>query len=484
MKLHLPVKLFRAILSLFATAPVLIPAALVADTITVDLSTQYRNIGVQLAPYVHKMDGNEYIFRIPRIDDPWASYVFEQVSLQTQSVQNNGLKPADASGTSNTSWYFTSLDPESPANININNMFSPNLINVVSNEGQDTYIQFDGLGRVDINSNNWYQYGNPSNDEAYYGNLFYLERGSLLFTNNTEVLLENNGHLNSPTGAICGVNSDGEGEIRFEGNGTVTISGNASGWDSFYDYAKPEGQQPPLGGAIVASSPLIFRNNGSITAQANKVRDSGSGAFVYSSSSVLFEGNESISLLGNTSASGGIVIDAPIITFAGNGEPTLNPDFPEIIDDVIALRNRYFPKAKVSVLSNATMAGKEEIFLALRKVDNPILKIDAPADAGVAVINRPSGPYSLDSVISSLKRFDGDFILQTMFLKGPGFDSSAEDSVKAWTDIVRELHPREVMVYTIDRETPDKDLRKATPEELDAISDKVRELGIMCETSY
>ena len=365
MKLHLPVKLFRAILSLFATAPVLVPAALVADTITVDLSTQYRNIGVQLAPYVHKMDGNEYIFRIPRIDDPWASYVFEQVSLQTQSVQNNGLKPADASGTSNTSWYFTSLDPESPANININSMFSPNLINVVSNEGQDTYIQFDGLGRVDINSNNWYQYGNPSNDEAYYGNLFYLERGSLLFTNNTEVLLENNGHLNSPTGAICGVNSDGEGEIRFEGNGTVTISGNASGWDSFYDYAKPEGQQPPLGGAIVASSPLIFRNNGSITAQANKVRDSGSGAFVYSSSSVLFEGNESISLLGNTSASGGIVIDAPIITFAGNG------------DIVFDLNSFYQPKEDDVTLAGVAARSRDDLGAELRFENNRSLLVES-----------------------------------------------------------------------------------------------------------
>ena len=123
------------------------------------------------------------------------------------------------------------------------------------------------------------------------------------------------------------------------------------------------------------------------------------------------------------------------------------------------------------------MAGKEEIFLALRKVDNPILKIDAPADAGVAVINRPSGPYSLDSVISSLKRFDGDFILQTMFLKGPGFDSSAEDSVKAWTDIVRELHPREVMVYTIDRETPQKGLEKISVERMAALVHPLVEEG-------
>lgn len=158
------------------------------------------------------------------------------------------------------------------------------------------------------------------------------------------------------------------------------------------------------------------------------------------------------------------VIDS--ITFSGNGEPTLNPFFPEIIDRVIDIRDRYFPEAKVSVLSNATMLWKEEVFVSLSRVDNPILKIDAPTDAGVSVINRPSGRYSLEKVIGNLRRFDGDFILQTMFLRGSGVDSSDGKSLSAWMDIVRDLHPREIMVYTLDRETPQKGLEKFSEEEM------------------
>ncbi len=158
----------------------------------------------------------------------------------------------------------------------------------------------------------------------------------------------------------------------------------------------------------------------------------------------------------------GIRIDS--ITFSGNGEPTLNPDFPAIIDEVVRLRDKFYPFTKVSVLSNATMLGNDEVFLSLGKTDNPILKIDAPSDAGVALVNRPAGAYSLARVISRMKQFEGKFILQTMFLAGEGFDSA--ENVEAWMDIVREVRPREVMVYTIDRETPSKNLTKFSVERM------------------
>ena len=166
-------------------------------------------------------------------------------------------------------------------------------------------------------------------------------------------------------------------------------------------------------------------------------------------------------------ADAGTPIDS--ITFSGNGEPTLNPDFPEIVDVTLELRDRYYPDAKVSVLSNATMAGKPEVFAALRKVDNPILKLDAPSDAGVRTVNRPSGHYDLERVISGLERFHGDFVLQTMFLKSPSFDSSESANLTGWMDIVRRLAPREIMVYTLDRETPEKDLAKFGVEEMTAL---------------
>ena len=154
------------------------------------------------------------------------------------------------------------------------------------------------------------------------------------------------------------------------------------------------------------------------------------------------------------------------ITFSGNGEPTMNPEFAEIIDVTMELRNRFFPHAKVSVLSNATLAGRPKVMEALLKVDNPIMKIDASSDDLVRMINKPTGYYSLASVVDNLRKFEGRFVLQTMFLKSADFDTAAPEPLKAWMDIVRELHPREIMVYTIDRETPDKTLGKYTVEQM------------------
>lgn len=154
------------------------------------------------------------------------------------------------------------------------------------------------------------------------------------------------------------------------------------------------------------------------------------------------------------------------ITFSGDGEPTLNPDFPEIIDITISLRDKYFPQAKVSVLSNATRIFREDVFEALRKVDNPILKIDAPTDVLAARINQPQGEYHVEDVVADLMRFEGNFVLQTMFLRSPSFDSSSPEVLDGWMNIVRKLKPREVMVYTLDREAPAERLEKFSVEEM------------------
>lgn len=154
------------------------------------------------------------------------------------------------------------------------------------------------------------------------------------------------------------------------------------------------------------------------------------------------------------------------ITFSGNGEPTLNPDFAQIIEQTIALRNRYYPDAKVSVLSNATLAWRNDVFAALTMVDNPIMKIDAGTEELVYAVNKPVGEYRLDKVVDSLRRFEGNFVLQTMFLRSEEFDTTAGNVLERWMDMVRELSPREIMIYTIDRETPDKTLQKYTVEEM------------------
>ena len=157
------------------------------------------------------------------------------------------------------------------------------------------------------------------------------------------------------------------------------------------------------------------------------------------------------------------------ITFSGDGEPTLNPEFPQIIDDTLALRDRYAESAKVSVLSNATRVHIPEVFAALRKVDNPIMKIDAPTNELIAKINNPAPGYDVARVIEALKQFKGDFILQWCLLRSPDFDSSSPEVVLPMLDIIRLLHPREVMAYTIDRPTPAQNLSKVTPEEMQTI---------------
>jgi wyosine [tRNA(Phe)-imidazoG37] synthetase (radical SAM superfamily) len=174
-------------------------------------------------------------------------------------------------------------------------------------------------------------------------------------------------------------------------------------------------------------------------------------------------------------AADGVPVDS--ITFSGDGESTINPDFPQIIDDTLALRDKYYPSAKVSVLSNATQVHRPEIFKALRKVDNPIMKIDAPTNELVEKINHPAPGYDVNRVVEALKQFRGDFILQTMFLKSKDFDSSSPEVLEGWMDIVRLLNPREVMAYTIDRPTPEEGLQKFTVEEMRAFLKPLIEEG-------
>lgn len=177
-----------------------------------------------------------------------------------------------------------------------------------------------------------------------------------------------------------------------------------------------------------------------------------------------------------------------VLTFAGNGEPTLHPHFPEIIEDVRALRDCYFPKAKISVLSNSTQVFRPEVFEALKKVDNNILKLDTVDEEYIRLVDRPTGHYDVARLIERMKAFEGKIIIQTMFLKGTfegkDVDNTLDRFVEPWLEAVKEIGPSQVMIYTIDRETPDHDLRKATHEELDRIAERVRQAGLKVSVSY
>lgn len=172
-----------------------------------------------------------------------------------------------------------------------------------------------------------------------------------------------------------------------------------------------------------------------------------------------------------------------VITFAGNGEPTLHPEFSGIIDDTISLRNTYCPDAKISVLTNGISVGKESVFESLQKIEKPVLKLDSAFDETVQLIDRPNSPtYNVANQVKLYHKFNGNFIMQTMFIKGSFrgelIDNTTENEVSAWLKLVEELKPREVMIYTIDRETPAKELEKVSLEVLKKIAAKVEQLGV------
>ena len=177
-----------------------------------------------------------------------------------------------------------------------------------------------------------------------------------------------------------------------------------------------------------------------------------------------------------------------VITFAGNGEPTLHPEFEAVIDDTLALRDALCPAAKVSVLSNATQLHRDDVRRALLRVDNNILKLDSAFDKTARHMNNPQNPaYTVRGVVEQMKRFEGQMILQTMFLKGEyrgePVDNTTEAEVAAWLRLVDEIRPRRVMVYSLDRDTPCPTLEKVPREELQAIAARVEALGIPCSVA-
>lgn len=176
-----------------------------------------------------------------------------------------------------------------------------------------------------------------------------------------------------------------------------------------------------------------------------------------------------------------------VITFAGNGEPTMHPEFDQIIDDTIRLRNQYFPKVKISVLSNATLVFKEKIFNTLKKVDNNILKLDSAIESTCCTLNKPTGYFNVKELIDSLARFEGKMILQTMFVRGNYngtiIDNTSEVEVMAWLEAIKKINPGQVMIYTIARDTPVENLEKVPLSVLKDIAAKVEGIGIKVSIS-
>ena len=170
-----------------------------------------------------------------------------------------------------------------------------------------------------------------------------------------------------------------------------------------------------------------------------------------------------------------------VITFSGNGEPTLHPEFPGIVDDTLALRDKYFPQAKVSVLSNSTRLDHPAVVAALRKVDNNILKLDSAVEETMRLLDRPTQKaFTVDKVIGELSEFGKDCIIQTMILRGSHngvpVDNTTDTEIEALAEAYRKIGPSSVMLYSIDRSTPEENLKKVERPELESIAHRLQQL--------
>jgi len=182
------------------------------------------------------------------------------------------------------------------------------------------------------------------------------------------------------------------------------------------------------------------------------------------------------------------IVNVAGITFAGNGEPTIHPEFAAIMDDTLQLRDEICPAARIAVLSNATMLHKAKVVEALKKADDNILKLDSGIEETIKILDQPVGRFDLKSVVQNLKQFNGTQIIQTMLIrgsfKGIKIDNTTESELAAWIKLLQEIRPKSVMIYTVARDTPATDLVKVSLKELETIADRVRkETGLEVQVS-
>jgi wyosine [tRNA(Phe)-imidazoG37] synthetase (radical SAM superfamily) len=182
-----------------------------------------------------------------------------------------------------------------------------------------------------------------------------------------------------------------------------------------------------------------------------------------------------------------------VLTFSGNGEPTMHPNFLEIVENVIILRNEYYPKAKVSVLSNSTQVHRKDVFEALMKVDNALMKLDTVSPEYIKLVDQPNVNYNIENIIDCLEKMKGHAIIQTMFMKGNikdkngkeiSVDNCKDEYIIPYIDALKRISPKKVMIYTLDREWPTEGLIKASKETMDSIAEKIRNAGFETSVSY
>ncbi len=182
-----------------------------------------------------------------------------------------------------------------------------------------------------------------------------------------------------------------------------------------------------------------------------------------------------------------------VLTFSGNGEPTLHPKFNEIVDKVVKLRDKYFPQAKISVLSNSTQLHRPDVRRALMKVDNAIMKLDTVSMDYINLVDRPAGHYDINAIVNHLTEMNGHAIVQTIFIKGSiedeqgnivSVDNCKDKYILPYIETLKKIRPRQVMIYTLDREWPVQGLEKVDRHTMDCIGEKIRQAGFDTQVSY
>lgn len=179
--------------------------------------------------------------------------------------------------------------------------------------------------------------------------------------------------------------------------------------------------------------------------------------------------------------------DTPVdsLTFSGNGEPTLYPWFGQVIDRLLVLRDKYYPEAVITCLSNATQLYRQEVIAALKRIENPMLKLDAGSQAMLDTVNAPVVPVDIEQVTGQLCQFDGNLVIQTLFFSGERegrvFDNSIDPEWSLWLERIRRIRPKRLVIYSLDRETPALDLRKFDKDYLEGIVAKLRAEGFNAE---
>ena len=175
--------------------------------------------------------------------------------------------------------------------------------------------------------------------------------------------------------------------------------------------------------------------------------------------------------------------DFEYITFSGNGEPTLHPDFPELVKDTGQLRDKYRPQAKIGLLSNSTGLERESVRASISGIDFPMFKLDAGSETTFVAMNRPARGVAFYAIVDRLSALSG-ILIQTVLIDGTPNNTSDEE-LDAYFALLSRIHPREVHIYSIDRPVPQTDIRLVPPERLRQIADKGKQkTGIEIKAFY